>query len=194
MGLFSSKEFTSLEGLFVDQLQDLYDAEQRLTKALPKMAEAAHNPSLKAAFQQHHLVTALGQVQRGGAAGDSATDDTDIGVDVAMQRGMLGCWMGRRGVPGIDVRDGHGSVGRQVPRVIERRNIGIEFLHFTATCLRVQPRKPFAEIVLDERAAFKCSERLGEGQWHGRCRVTISVARQHRTRIESLRQAKMHAG
>ena len=53
MGLFSSKKFDSLESLFQDQLQDLYDAEQRLTQALPKMAGAAHNPSLKSAFQQH---------------------------------------------------------------------------------------------------------------------------------------------
>jgi ferritin-like metal-binding protein YciE len=53
MGLFSSKQLDSFETLFVDQLQDLYDAEQRLTKALPKMAEAAHNQALKNAFQQH---------------------------------------------------------------------------------------------------------------------------------------------
>jgi ferritin-like metal-binding protein YciE len=54
MGLFAStKEYNSLESLFVDQLRDLYDAEQRLTKALPKMADAAHNTSLKGAFQQH---------------------------------------------------------------------------------------------------------------------------------------------
>lgn len=53
MALFSSAEFNSFEDLFVDQLQDLYDAEQRLTKALPKMAEAAHNPQLKNAFQSH---------------------------------------------------------------------------------------------------------------------------------------------
>ena len=53
MGLFSSKNFDSFECLFVDQLEDLYDAEQRLVKALPKMAEAAHNPALKTGFQQH---------------------------------------------------------------------------------------------------------------------------------------------
>src|SRR5581483_3423711 len=37
----------------VDQLQDLYDAEQRLVKALPLMAQAAHAPGLKNAFQKH---------------------------------------------------------------------------------------------------------------------------------------------
>jgi ferritin-like metal-binding protein YciE len=54
MGLFSSDlALNSFEDLFVEQLQDLYDAEQRLTKALPKMAEAAHSPALKSAFQEH---------------------------------------------------------------------------------------------------------------------------------------------
>ena len=47
MGLFtSSAALNSFDELFVEQLQDLYDAEQRLTKALPKMAAAAHNPAL----------------------------------------------------------------------------------------------------------------------------------------------------
>jgi ferritin-like metal-binding protein YciE len=53
MGLFSSTTFNSLEDLFIDQLHDLYDAEQRLTAALPKMAAAAHSQSLKNAFTEH---------------------------------------------------------------------------------------------------------------------------------------------
>jgi ferritin-like metal-binding protein YciE len=58
MGLFSSSPtFDSLEDLFCDQLRDIYDAEQRLTRALPRMAEAAHNPELKRAFEAHHRQT-----------------------------------------------------------------------------------------------------------------------------------------
>ncbi len=53
MGLFSSLTLNSLSDLFLIQIQDLYDAEQRLTKALPKMATAASNPQLKNAFQSH---------------------------------------------------------------------------------------------------------------------------------------------
>ena len=53
MGLFSSMSLNSLDDLFVVQIQDLYDAEQRLTKALPKMAEAATSNTLKSAFQSH---------------------------------------------------------------------------------------------------------------------------------------------
>jgi ferritin-like metal-binding protein YciE len=53
MGLFTSTEFNSFEDLFLDQLQDIYDAEQRITQALPKMAEAAHSAELKQAFENH---------------------------------------------------------------------------------------------------------------------------------------------
>jgi ferritin-like metal-binding protein YciE len=70
MGLFSSSAaLNSFDDLFVEQLQDLYDAEQRLTTALPKMAAAAHNPALKSAFEEHlrqtkNHVTRLEQVFR----------------------------------------------------------------------------------------------------------------------------------
>lgn len=62
MKLFSS-EFNSLQDLFVNQLEDLYDAEQRLTKALPKMAEAANASQLRQAFQEH-LTETQGHVSR----------------------------------------------------------------------------------------------------------------------------------
>jgi ferritin-like metal-binding protein YciE len=53
----------SLRDLLVEQLQDLYDAEHRITKALPKMAKAATSPDLKAAFQKH-LTETKGQIDR----------------------------------------------------------------------------------------------------------------------------------
>jgi len=53
----------SLRDLLVEQLQDLYDAENRITKALPKMAKAATSPELKAAFEKH-LEETKGQVER----------------------------------------------------------------------------------------------------------------------------------
>jgi len=48
-----SQEFNNLNDLLVHELKDLYDAEQRLTEALPGMAEAAHNQELKQAFLTH---------------------------------------------------------------------------------------------------------------------------------------------
>lgn len=46
-------KFESLHDLYLDQLQDLYNAEQQLIKALPKMAKEASSPELKAAFEEH---------------------------------------------------------------------------------------------------------------------------------------------
>ena len=43
----------SLHDLYVEHLQDLHSAELQLTKALPKMAQAATDPTLKAAFTRH---------------------------------------------------------------------------------------------------------------------------------------------
>lgn len=43
----------SLQDLYLDELKDIYDAENQLLKALPKMAKTATNEELKAAFEQH---------------------------------------------------------------------------------------------------------------------------------------------
>ena len=43
----------SLNDLFIDQLRDLYDAENQLIKALPKMAEAASSDELRQGFEEH---------------------------------------------------------------------------------------------------------------------------------------------
>lgn len=54
---------SSLHDLFLEELKDLFDAENQLTRALPKMAKAATSPELKAAFQEHLEVTKQ-QVER----------------------------------------------------------------------------------------------------------------------------------
>jgi ferritin-like metal-binding protein YciE len=43
----------SLRELLVEELKDLYDAENQLIKALPKMAEAASSEDLRAAIEEH---------------------------------------------------------------------------------------------------------------------------------------------
>jgi ferritin-like metal-binding protein YciE len=43
----------TLRGLFVVELRDLYDAESRLVKALPKMAKAASSEKLRSGFEDH---------------------------------------------------------------------------------------------------------------------------------------------
>lgn len=54
---------TKLEELFLDELKDIYDAEHQLTKALPKMAEAAQDSALKEAFEAH-LSETQGHIER----------------------------------------------------------------------------------------------------------------------------------
>ena len=53
----------SIEKLLEDQLKDLYNAENQLVKALPKMAKAASSDALKEAFTSH-LEETRGQVAR----------------------------------------------------------------------------------------------------------------------------------
>ncbi len=43
----------SLDGLFEDELKDIFNAENQLTKALPKMAKKASSEALKKAFTSH---------------------------------------------------------------------------------------------------------------------------------------------
>jgi ferritin-like metal-binding protein YciE len=43
----------TLQDLFLDQLSDMYDAEQRIVRALPKMAKAATCAKLQTALQDH---------------------------------------------------------------------------------------------------------------------------------------------
>lgn len=56
-------KFETMEDLFLGQIQDLYDAEQRLVKALPGMAEAATSSELRQAFEKH-LSETEGHVNR----------------------------------------------------------------------------------------------------------------------------------
>ena len=53
----------TMQDLLIEQIQDLYDAEERLVRALPKMAEAATSTELRSAFTDH-LEQTKGQVKR----------------------------------------------------------------------------------------------------------------------------------
>lgn len=53
----------TLKDLFEDELRDVYDAEKRILKALPKMARAASSEELRDAFTTH-LEETRGQIER----------------------------------------------------------------------------------------------------------------------------------
>ena len=56
-------KINTLHDVYVEQLRDLYSAETQLTKALPKMAKAAHDETLKQGFEEH-LEETKGHIER----------------------------------------------------------------------------------------------------------------------------------
>ena len=54
---------SALRELYLDELRDLYNAENQLTKALPKMAKAANSEELRDGFRDH-LEQTKGHVER----------------------------------------------------------------------------------------------------------------------------------
>jgi len=52
-----------LKELYLDELRDLFNAENQLVKALPKLAKAATSPELQAGFEEH-LEQTKGHVER----------------------------------------------------------------------------------------------------------------------------------
>jgi ferritin-like metal-binding protein YciE len=58
-----AEEMNPLEELLQDELKDLYNAENQIIKALPKMAKAASSPELRRAFERH-LEETRRQVER----------------------------------------------------------------------------------------------------------------------------------
>jgi ferritin-like metal-binding protein YciE len=54
---FSMKKIDSLDLLLQEEVKDLYDAEKRLLRAIPKMAKAASSEALSSALTEHLEVT-----------------------------------------------------------------------------------------------------------------------------------------
>ncbi len=46
-------EHQALKELYIDELKDIYNAENQLVKALPKMAKAANSEELRTGFEEH---------------------------------------------------------------------------------------------------------------------------------------------
>ena len=50
-------ELDHLMDLYLDELKDVYNAEQQILRALPKMASKATHKELRAAFEDHQVMT-----------------------------------------------------------------------------------------------------------------------------------------
>lgn len=75
---------TSLRGLLVHELKDIYSAEKQLTEAIPKMSEAASSSNLKQALDNHLDVTRR-QLERVGQLLNSMNENPGNVTCVAMQ-------------------------------------------------------------------------------------------------------------
>ncbi|MBL0375476.1 ferritin-like domain-containing protein [Rhizobium sp. KVB221] len=53
----------TLDDMFLDGVKDIYYAEKKILRTLPKMARASHDPTLQAAFEKHKMETEA-QVER----------------------------------------------------------------------------------------------------------------------------------
>jgi uncharacterized protein DUF892 len=93
-----------LKELYIDELKDLYNAENQLIKALPKMAKAASSDELRQGFEEH-LEQTKGHVQRlekiFQTLGDSPKGKTCKGMEGLIKEGsecrlgLLHLWPGR---------------------------------------------------------------------------------------------------
>ena len=79
-----------LKKLYIDELKDLYSAENQLIKALPKMAKAASSDELRQGFEEH-LEQTKGHVQRlekiFQALGESPKGKKCIGMEGLVKEG-----------------------------------------------------------------------------------------------------------
>ena len=80
----------SLKELYVEELKDLFSAENQLTKALPKMAKAASSDELRQGFEEH-LEQTRGQVERlqqiFEQLGEKATGKKCLGMEGLIKEG-----------------------------------------------------------------------------------------------------------
>ena len=84
------RERESLQKLYLEQLRDLYSAEEQILEALPKMADAANDPVLKGAFREHleqtrQHVQRLEQIFR--SAGKEPERETCDGIKGLLKEG-----------------------------------------------------------------------------------------------------------
>jgi ferritin-like metal-binding protein YciE len=83
-------EMESLQELYVEELKDLWSAENQILKALPKMIKAATHPKLKKAFTKHEKqtrvhVTRLERICK--ELGESPRGKKCVGMEGLLQEG-----------------------------------------------------------------------------------------------------------
>jgi ferritin-like metal-binding protein YciE len=80
-----AEEINPLEELLIDELKDIYSAENQFIKAMPKMTKAVSSPELRRAFERH-LEETRRQVERL----DQISDALDVRLSGKKCKGMEG--------------------------------------------------------------------------------------------------------
>ena len=83
-------EMESLRDIYVEELKDLYSAENQILKALPRMIKVATHPKLKKAFTRHEKQTRqhvkrLERICK--ELGEKPTGNKCVGMEVLLQEG-----------------------------------------------------------------------------------------------------------
>jgi ferritin-like metal-binding protein YciE len=149
------------EDLFLDGLKDVYYAEKKILKALPKMAKAAQSEEVTAAFEKHRMETE-GQVERLTQVfeimGKRAQGKTCPAIDGILEEGeeILGDY---KGAPALDA----GLVG--AAQAVEHYEIArYGTLVAWAGSLGMADAAKLLQATLDEETATdKALTALGEG-------------------------------
>ncbi len=143
----------TIEKLFMEELKDLYSAETQITKALPKLVDAATSTELRSAFE-HHLKETEGHVRRLEQAfeilGASPKGKTCDGIKGILSEGTDSMKEAHKG----DVRDAALIAGAQRVEHYEMAAYGT--VHAFAERLnQKQIAELLAETLNEEKAADK---------------------------------------
>jgi len=150
----------SLRDLYLEQLQDLYNAEQQLIKALPKMAKAASSRELKSAIQDH-LEETKGHAQRI----ETICEQMGESPKGKKCKGMEGLIKEGSETAGEDFEDGlmDAAIIADAQRVEHYEIAGYGCVHAYATRLgEEQAADLLAQTLAEEKAADKKLNDIGE--------------------------------
>ena len=152
---------TSLRTHLIDELSDLLDAENQLTEALPKLAQAATSKPLRTAFQKHLRETRahINRLNRAfHSLGEKPASKTCEGMHGLLEEGQS---MMKRTAPG-SLRDAVMITGAQKVEHYEMASYGT-----ARTYARVLGERPIARLLeqtlKEEKNADRALTKIAEG-------------------------------
>lgn len=168
----------SMQDLLLEELRDLYNAEQQLTKALPKMVEKTASPTLRQAFQAH-LRETEGQVARLEQIFDSL-DEKPTGKKCKGMEGLVGEGDDMLSEKGSEaVRDaGIIAAAKRVEHYeIAAYGCAVNFAHLLG---RQDIAALLQQTLSEEKAADEKLSRIAEQEVNSHAMATPAISGSHR--------------